>query len=284
MPDHLLTHPDREADDLVAALSRAEIAVGPEASSERTVLDTFDGRLHAAGLRLELRTGVTTELVLVDRSGAPSAHLPVDGAPLCANDLPNGPFSARVAAVAGGRALLPALQLSSRVRTGHRRDRRAKATVTVEVHTRLAVPGGRPATAELPGLGGGGPRRRRSRCRSAAGDRPPRRPRLLDPTGRSRHPRRRRRRGAAGGSHREPHGAAGSGRAGPRGVPAGAPQPDRHHRGQPARDHRDVDPEFLHELRVAVRRAAISVRPGRRACCPTTFGPATAPSSAGLAG
>ena len=42
------------------------------------------------------------------------------------------------------------LQLSSRLRTGHRRDRRAKATVTVELHTRLDGSGARSGSRPLP--------------------------------------------------------------------------------------------------------------------------------------
>jgi CHAD domain-containing protein len=149
MSDHLLTEPDREADDLAAALGRADVELGPPSPVVRTVLDTFDGRLHAAGLRLELRGGGTPELVLVDLTGAPSAHLAVAAPPRVAQDLPPGPFASRVASVIRERALLPALTVASRVRVGHRRDRRGKATVTVELHTHLDA-GDRAASGLLP--------------------------------------------------------------------------------------------------------------------------------------
>jgi CHAD domain-containing protein len=148
--DHLLVDPERDVDALRAALGRADVELGSESISTRTVLDTFDGRLHAAGLRLELRRGPVTELVLLDRGGAPSAHLPAAAAPTSPDELPTGPFRARLAAVVQERALLPVVGLSSRVRTGQRRDRRGKATVTVDVHTRLEVVGDRTASATLP--------------------------------------------------------------------------------------------------------------------------------------
>ncbi len=149
--DHLLVGPtgdDGNAAD--AALARAGVELGAEATSTRTVLDTFDGRLHAAGLRLEHRRGATSELVLLDRSGAPSAHLPTATAPAAPDELPPGPFRSRVAAIVQERALLPVVGLTSRVRTGERRDRRGKATVTVELHTRLALVGDRAAAELLP--------------------------------------------------------------------------------------------------------------------------------------
>ncbi|MGH9150816.1 MAG: hypothetical protein ACRD03_00075, partial [Acidimicrobiales bacterium] len=46
------------------ALAGAGFEVGPARPVRCTVLDTFDGRLHAAGLRLELRAAGATELVL----------------------------------------------------------------------------------------------------------------------------------------------------------------------------------------------------------------------------
>src|SRR5262245_32138696 len=131
--DHLLVDPDRDVDALQRALDRADVGLSPAVACTRTVLDTFDGRLHAAGLRLELRKGATSELVLLDRRGAPSAHLPATAAPTTPDELPAGPFRARLAAVDQERALLPVLGLSTRVRSGQRRDRRGKATVTVDV-------------------------------------------------------------------------------------------------------------------------------------------------------
>jgi len=61
-----------------------------------TLVDTFDGRLHRAGLRLELRTSAGIELVLSGDDVVP-AHLSVDSVPRVVTDLAPGPFRSRIA-------------------------------------------------------------------------------------------------------------------------------------------------------------------------------------------
>lgn len=82
----------------------------------RTRLDTFDGRLHAAGMRLDVfdTAGAPRRLVLAHpgsvpgrTSGSPPAELIGGSIPAFAEDLPRGPFRARVHAVTEMRALLP---------------------------------------------------------------------------------------------------------------------------------------------------------------------------------
>jgi CHAD domain-containing protein len=148
--DHLVTDPDRGADALTAALARAEVELGAPIAVSRVALDTFDGRLHGAGLRLEHRRGLANELVLVDRTGAPPAHLPLDRPPTAPDELPAGPFRARLAAVVQERALLPLVSVASTVRSGQRRDRRGKATVSVDLYEQLDVVGDRAASLLLP--------------------------------------------------------------------------------------------------------------------------------------
>ena len=122
------------------ALAGAGFEVGRARPVRCTVLDTFDGRLHAAGLRLELRAAGTTELVLADGRSAP-AHTPVAAAPRLAADLPAGPLRARLAPVLDVRALLPLATVASTARPAVRRDGQGKVRVGVEVHERLAVEG-----------------------------------------------------------------------------------------------------------------------------------------------
>ncbi|HJR25234.1 MAG TPA: hypothetical protein VJ804_07150, partial [Acidimicrobiales bacterium] len=69
MARHLCTDDGRAAADATAALARAGLELGPPVRLVRTVMDTFDGRLHAAGLRLELEEAPGFELVLTGADG-----------------------------------------------------------------------------------------------------------------------------------------------------------------------------------------------------------------------
>ena len=130
-----------------AGVIRALIDSGLEADTSRrvqlTVLDSFDGRLEEAGLRLELHSGDGIELVMSDRQpdGSPAAHLGVAAPPRTVGELPVGPFRSRVAAALEDRALLPLMTVDAKRTRLIQRDRRHKATVTVDVYSSCAVPG-----------------------------------------------------------------------------------------------------------------------------------------------
>ena len=84
---------------------------GRSRTVRRTWLDTFDWRLYRAGLTLELLAGRgVTELVLTGRDGELAAADPAPGGlrlPCLVDHLPFGPLRERLAPVAGVRALLP---------------------------------------------------------------------------------------------------------------------------------------------------------------------------------
>jgi len=106
-------------------------AASKSATMRRTWLDTFDWRLFRAGLTLELLVGRgTSELVLTGRDGepvaselmaSPSAGRAASnghaGAPIrwpsLVEDLPVGPLRERLAPVVGVRALLPVTRATS---------------------------------------------------------------------------------------------------------------------------------------------------------------------------
>ncbi len=152
-------HPDLAADRLTAALAKAGFEVGEPVSTTRVLLDTFDGRLHRAGLHLELRQGPASELLL---SGAPDsvpAVLTTDRPPVFAEGLPPGPFRDRVLAHTSERALLPVVSVHSRVRSVERRDRRGKVVAHLAIHSSLETEGGAGAllpewVAEVVGVAG----------------------------------------------------------------------------------------------------------------------------------
>jgi CHAD domain-containing protein len=124
---------------VVDALRAAGFEVAPPQPACRVVLDTFDGRLHAAGLRLEHHAGPPAALHLWGGSDAPAATLDRLVAPAWPADLPAGPFRARLASVTRERALLPMLTVHSRVQTARRRDRRGKTVAIVEVHEAIVI-------------------------------------------------------------------------------------------------------------------------------------------------
>jgi CHAD domain-containing protein len=137
------THPDLSSDAVVDALEHAGFEVEPARPSHRVVLDTFDGRLCAAGLRLEHHRDGEAMLVLRDDSGAPPARLAGATPPRWPSALPGGPFRARVAEVTKERALVPLLTVTSHARRAQRRDRRGKATVVAELHVDVREDGHR---------------------------------------------------------------------------------------------------------------------------------------------
>ena len=103
-----------------------------------TLLDTFDGRLHRSGLRLQMTDGDGVELALSGDDTTP-AHLVVDAAPRVPEDLPSGPVRARVAAVVGERALLPRLRTSAQRTRGLLRDAAGKVVAIADVHDEVRV-------------------------------------------------------------------------------------------------------------------------------------------------
>jgi len=150
------THPERNAVEIVAALRSAGFEIGAAEHVGRTVLDTFDRRLAKRHVRLELRTGRAAELVLTD-AVSPAAHVVVEDTPRFVADLPPGPFRSRVASIIEVRALLPFVTLTAARTPVTRRNRTGKTDVELSVYDQLRV-GGRatgPAWAveldELPG-------------------------------------------------------------------------------------------------------------------------------------
>ncbi len=86
---------------------------GPSRTLRRTWLDTFDWRLFRAGLTLECTVGRgRSELVLTARDGEPVAAEVARGMrwPAKIDDLPVGPLREQLAAIVGVRALLPVAQ------------------------------------------------------------------------------------------------------------------------------------------------------------------------------
>lgn len=107
---------------------------------EGVLLESFDGRLARDGGLIERRGRdqaaelVWTDLDLVGERGRIGAAPPP---PILAADLAPGPVSARLAALLGERALLPVGRLRRQRRTWHQRDQRGKLVLRVLVDHRI---------------------------------------------------------------------------------------------------------------------------------------------------
>lgn len=122
---------------LIEALRASGFAVGPAHRETTTVLDTFDGRLHDARLRLEHRGNVLS----LHGGGGGSASVHVDARPRVAADLAPGPMRSRLQVLIEPRALLPCASISSTRHRAERRNGTAKVVATVEIHDGVSVDG-----------------------------------------------------------------------------------------------------------------------------------------------
>ena len=124
---------------------------GPSRTLRRTWLDTFDWRLCRAGLNLEAAAGRgKSELVLTARDGEPVAAELARGLrwPAKIDDLPVGPLREHLAAIVGVRALLPVVQgtcVQARLRALNVDDK----TIAMLIIDQMALT--RPRRAAVPG-------------------------------------------------------------------------------------------------------------------------------------
>jgi CHAD domain-containing protein len=138
---------DRLADHL-------EVEVGRPRTLDRVLLDTFDGRLRAAGLSADLSTGRGASRTLtVHEPGAPPRTAEVASAPRhLAEDLPPGPVRDRLAEVIGVRALLPIVRVRSRTRPVAVLNDDAKTVVRLVLEEAEAAADGHARAALAPRL------------------------------------------------------------------------------------------------------------------------------------
>ncbi len=130
----------RDTRTVVASLAEIGFVFDQRRSVTTTLLDTFDGRLHRAGLKLALHESDGFELVLSGDQIVP-AHLAVTAPPRVPSDLPPGPFRARLAALTDVRALVPQLRVSTKTTAGSRRDSTGGVVATARLHERVRVVG-----------------------------------------------------------------------------------------------------------------------------------------------
>lgn len=137
------------ADDSAAATIREALdslgfVFGRPRPIVRTRLDTFDGRVHRADLRLEVHQSDELSLHLLGAGVVPVA-VPISRPPGQAQDLHAGPLRNRLYAITRERALLRSLSMRATATDAVRRDRRDKvvAEATLFEGIRLDPPGSR---------------------------------------------------------------------------------------------------------------------------------------------
>jgi CHAD domain-containing protein len=122
--DLLLPDPEDRSGALALLQERLSVQVGREQTRDRTLLDSFDGRLRAAGLRAERADRSLT----LHEPGAAVRRAQVASAPrYLVEELPAGPLRDRLAGVLEERALLPAVRVRS--------DRRSLAVLNADAKT-----------------------------------------------------------------------------------------------------------------------------------------------------
>jgi CHAD domain-containing protein len=114
--DYLLPEGMTLTDAGKAVAKLLDVRDGRSWAGERAYYDTFDGRLRAAGLVAVWEDGwLTLQDVAADRALG-RAQLPKPGGPLLAGDLPDGPLRVSIAKPLGERALLPLVEIRNRER------------------------------------------------------------------------------------------------------------------------------------------------------------------------
>jgi CHAD domain-containing protein len=124
---------------------RLELEVGRTRTEDRLLLDSADGRLRSAGLRAERRAGRAGRATLtLYEPGAPPRRAETDRARRhLVAELPAGPVRERLARVLDIRALLPAARVRSLVQPVAVLDGEAKTVVRLVIERPEAVVGGR---------------------------------------------------------------------------------------------------------------------------------------------
>jgi CHAD domain-containing protein len=130
---HTFSYPD-----VAAAVNRLE-ALGFRVDSARaltrTMLDTFDGSLHRAGVCLVSHRTDSLELVLSGETTL-DARLALDSLPRFATDIAPGPFRERLVALVGVRALLPLVTVTGDARSAALVNRDGKLVVAAVIYDR----------------------------------------------------------------------------------------------------------------------------------------------------
>jgi CHAD domain-containing protein len=127
-----------DAAAIVEALRSGGFDAAAPVPSTIEVLDTFDGRIAAAGLRLTL---VDERRIVLAGGDSVPASVEVDSRPRIADDLPPGPLRQRLADLLEPRVLLPVVTVTSQRSELTKRNGTGKVTAIVNVHEQPSAGG-----------------------------------------------------------------------------------------------------------------------------------------------
>ena len=149
--------PARDALDVLAQAFGVVTERGAPGSGarQRTWLDTFDWRLSRAGLALEYSRASRGGRLLLSRDDLPQAEQPVTGwqprRPLLARDLPAGPVRDQILKLVSPRALLPVARAAGTISVTRLLNADGKTVARLIVDHSTASQGDvNPKTADLP--------------------------------------------------------------------------------------------------------------------------------------
>jgi CHAD domain-containing protein len=141
--DLLLPEPGDRSAALALLAERLELDAGRERTTDRVLLDSFDGRLRAEGLRAERPAGRSGGPLTLHEPGAAVRRADVGRAPrYLVDELPEGPLRERLAGVLEERALLPAVRVRSVVQALAVVNGDAKTVVRLTIEQAEAVVAG----------------------------------------------------------------------------------------------------------------------------------------------
>ena len=141
------SRPGDGPDRAIAALTELGFEFGAPQPTTRSLLDTFDGRLHRAGARLDARPvyqpGTADAVELFPHGAAlPDRPIIVGRMPRRPDDVPAGQMRSQLAALIDVRALLVRMRMTSQCVHALRRNADGKAVARLELHTEIVVAAG----------------------------------------------------------------------------------------------------------------------------------------------
>ncbi len=149
------------ASAILAVLRVEGFGIGPSERAAISILDTFDGRLAGAGLRLTAtrrfgRGDLPGDVELVLAGDGPAAAATTAAVPAVAADVPAGPMRARVGRLLDVRVLVPIVTVELTRTAATKRNGTGKTTVTAMVLSDVrsgetVLPGAYLEIAELAG-------------------------------------------------------------------------------------------------------------------------------------
>jgi CHAD domain-containing protein len=134
MKNTIFVHPGRGLAETLQAVRQVGLDVSEPRPVQRTLLDTPDGRLFAEGMTLQaVRTGDSGLHLHLDRDGSAPEVVAITFVPRWAKELPRGAIGDRLQPLVDVRVLLPLVTFEEQIATAVERDADGRVVATVSV-------------------------------------------------------------------------------------------------------------------------------------------------------